>query len=315
VSAVDVIELRRVYKGRDKRPDVVALDGLSMQLEEGEVGGLLGPNGAGKTTLVKILSTVLLPTSGRAVVLGHDVVSDTRAVRRLIGIVFGGDRGLYGLLSARQNLAYWAALYDVPEAITGRRIEELLERVGLAGRADDRVEMYSRGMKQRLHLARGLIADARVLLLDEPTTGMDPLAARDFRQLIGELKSERRTILLCTHDMVEAQTVCDRVALIDHGRLLAVETPNALRRLVSRYERVEFSGGSTDLVSRVRGLPGVTSVNPLVDGGFRAEVSGEAAVQRVLAELVGAGVTIVSTTPPTLEEVYIRIVGDRGLTV
>ena len=315
MSAVKAVNLRRVYKGRDKRPDVVALADLSLSLEEGEVGGLLGPNGAGKTTLVKILSTLLLPTDGRASILGHDVVTETMAVRRLVGIVFGGDRGLYQLLSARQNLEYWAALYEVPYAETKRRIAALLERVGLSSRADDRVETYSRGMKQRLHLARGLIADACVLLLDEPTTGMDPLAARDFRQLIGELKSERRTILLCTHDMVEAEMVCDRVALIDHGHLLAVETPFTLRRLVARYERVEFSADHTAVADRVRALPGVAAVTALGEGTFRAEISEQAALQRVLDELVGAGVTRLSTSPPTLEEVYIRIVGDRGLRV
>ena len=220
MAAVEVERLTRLYKGRHGSPDVRALDGIDLAIEEGAVHGLLGPNGAGKTTLVKVLSTVLLPTSGTARVLGHDVVRETDRVRRLIGIVFGGDRGLYFGLTGRQNLLYWAALYGVPEQQARRRAAELLERVGLEERANARVETYSRGMKQRLHLARGLVADARVLLLDEPTTGMDPIAGRDFRALVVGLRSEGRTILLTTHDMAEAESVCDRVALIDHGRLL-----------------------------------------------------------------------------------------------
>jgi len=210
VEAVDVQDIRRVYTPR-KRDPVVALAGVSLTIPLGEVHGLLGPNGAGKTTLVKILSTVLLPTGGRALVCGHDVVKETKAVRPLIGIVFGGERGLYTRLSARKNLEYWGALYRLSGAEIRSRSDALLERVGLTERADQRVEEFSRGMKQRLHLARGLMGDARVLFLDEPTTGMDPLAAREFRALIAELKGEGRTILLTTHDMVEAEAVCDRV--------------------------------------------------------------------------------------------------------
>src|SRR6266581_95022 len=185
--AVEVEEIIRIFTPR-KRPAVTALDGVSLTIPVGEVHGLLGPNGAGKTTLVKILSTVLLPTGGRAFVCGHDVVAETKAVRPLIGIVFGGERGLYTRLSARKNLEYWGALYRLSGSEIRSRSNALLERVGLTERADQRVEEFSRGMKQRLHLARGLMGDARVLFLDEPTTGMDPLAAREFRALIGELK-------------------------------------------------------------------------------------------------------------------------------
>src|SRR6266511_3209649 len=204
--AVAVEEVTRVFEPRRKRDArVVALDRVSLEIPQGEIHGLLGPNGAGKTTLVKILSTVLVPTSGRARVLGHDVVGEAAAVRPLIGIVFGGERGLYWRLTGRQNLEYWGALYKLSRAEIRVRSEQLIERVGLIERADERVETYSRGMKQRLHLARGLIGDANVLFLDEPTTGMDPLAAREFRRLIGELRGEGRTILLATHDMVEAE--------------------------------------------------------------------------------------------------------------
>jgi ABC-2 type transport system ATP-binding protein len=161
--AVEVEQVTRVFEPRRKRDArVVALDGVSLEIPPGEIHGLLGPNGAGKTTLVKILATVLVPTSGRARVLGHDVVEEARSVRPLIGIVFGGERGLYWRLTGRQNLEYWGALYKLSTSRARSRAQELLERVGLADKADERVEQYSRGMKQRLHLARGLVgASAR----------------------------------------------------------------------------------------------------------------------------------------------------------
>jgi ABC-2 type transport system ATP-binding protein len=287
---------------------------VSLEIPEGEIHGLLGPNGAGKTTLVKILSTVLVPTEGRARVLGYDVVADTRSVRPLIGIVFGGERGLYWRLTGRQNLEYWGALYKLSASRTRTRAQELLERVGLADRGDERVETYSRGMKQRLHLARGLVGEAKVLFLDEPTTGMDPLAAREFRALIGELKGEGRTILLATHDMVEAETVCDRVTLIDRGTVLATESPRTLGHVISRFQRIDVEGAPADLLARVGALPGVASVSD-ADGGARIEVAEEGTTGIVLKLLVDGGVTSVRTSLPSLEEVYVQLIGDRGLQI
>ena len=314
MPAVDVQEIRRVFTPRKREP-VVALDGVSLAIPAGEVHGLLGPNGAGKTTLVKILSTVLLPSGGRAFVGGHDVVTETEAVRPLIGIVFGGERGLYTRLSARQNLEYWGALYRLSGAQIKQRSAELLERVGLTERADQRVEEFSRGMKQRLHLARGLMGDARVLFLDEPTTGMDPLAAREFRALINQLKGEGRTILLTTHDMVEAETVCDRVTLIDRGRILATETPRSLGSLISRFQRIDVEDAPREVLEAIRAIDGVSSVTTLEDGTVRIEVHEEGATTLVLKELVDVGVTAVKTSLPSLEEVYVQVIGDRGLTV
>jgi ABC-2 type transport system ATP-binding protein len=314
-DAVVVDEVTRVFEPRRKRDTrVVALDRVSLEIPEGEIHGLLGPNGAGKTTLVKILSTVLVPTAGRAQVLGHDVVEDTRSVRPLIGIVFGGERGLYWRLTGRQNLEYWGALYKLSASQTRSRAQELLERVGLTERADERVENYSRGMKQRLHLARGLVGDARVLFLDEPTTGMDPLAAREFRSLIAELKGEGRTILLATHDMVEAETVCDRVTLIDRGTILATESPRTLGHVISRFQRIDVEGASAELIARVRDLAGVASISE-ADGAARIEIAEEGTTALVLKLLVEGGVTSVKTSLPSLEEVYVHLIGDRGLEI
>lgn len=317
--AVEVRGLRRVFGGRRRSPEVVALDGVDLAIRSGEVHGLLGPNGAGKTTLCKILSTVLLPTSGDAAVAGHDVVRDTAAVRRLVGIVFGGERGLYTRLTARQNLEFWAALYGLRGRALRTRVTALLERMGLAERARDRVEGFSRGMKQRLHLARGLVGDPRVVLLDEPTTGMDPVAAREFRTLVAELRAEDRTVLLTTHDMAEAEAVCDRVTLIDGGRLLATERPSTLAGWIAAYARVEAVEVPEELAPRLVGeltdLPGVAEVARVPPAGLRVETAAPEAAPVVVRALLDAGVTRVATTQPSLEEVYLHVIGERGMRV
>ena len=317
--AVEVDGLRREFqtgKGFRKRSrPVVALDGVSLEIAQGEVVGLLGPNGAGKTTLVKILSTVLLPTSGTARVLGHDIVDETAAVRPLIGIVFGGERGLYTRLTARQNLHYWAALYKVPTPLGRQRTDELLETLGLAERADEAVETFSRGMKQRLHLARGLINDPPVLFLDEPTTGMDPVAAREFRTLVRDLRRQGRTVFLTTHDMAEAEALCDRVALIDRGALLAVERPKVLAEWITSFERIDVEGAPPELLQELASLPGITEVTETAGGGARIQVTSREATGLVLQRLVACDVRTIRTSMPSLEEVYVHVFGDRGLRI
>jgi ABC-2 type transport system ATP-binding protein len=312
---VEVRRLCRAYERKGTEPRW-ALDNVDLAIEVGEVHGLLGPNGAGKTTLCKILSTVLMPTSGLAFVDGHDVVADTAAVRRKIGIVFGGERGLYTRLTARQNLMYWSALYLQPIREGRARADALLDRVGLLDRADERAETFSRGMKQRLHLARGLMGDPRVVILDEPTVGMDPVAARDFRRLVGELREERRTVLITTHDMAEAEAVCDRVTLIDGGRLLATEDPRTIGRWLSRYERVNAVGVDPQLAAYLRTLPSVVDVRYRPEErSVVVETGAEGAATGVLRVLVEYGVANVSTDRPSLEEVYLHLIGDRGLAV
>jgi ABC-2 type transport system ATP-binding protein len=317
MNAVEVRSLRREFTASRSSGDAprIALAGIDLSVPEGEIHGLLGPNGAGKTTLCKILSTVLVPTSGTAALLGRDVVTQVAAVRPLVGCVFGGDRGLYGRLSARQNLSYWAALYGVPRRQIGGRTLDVLKRFGLAEHADDRVETFSRGMKQRLHLARGLVHDPRVLLLDEPTTGMDPVAAHEFRRLLGSLRDDGRTILITTHDMAEAEAVCDRVTLIDNGRILHTSTPERLAALISGHDRVDAHDVPARLAERIRDLPDVTDVLPLDDGSIRIRTRTGSATTHVLRLLVDSGVTTLSTSRPSLEEVYLHMVGDRGMEV
>lgn len=177
-----------------KKKEIIALDGVDLTIEKGELFGVLGPNGAGKTTLTRILATILLPTSGSAQVFGLDVEKKAKEIRPRIGIVFGGERGLYWRLSGRDNLQYFADLYRMPPEVTKKRIPELLELVGMTDRANERIEGYSRGMKQRLHIARGLLHDPELLFLDEPTIGLDPIAARDLRQVIHDLRIAGKTI-------------------------------------------------------------------------------------------------------------------------
>src|SRR5947209_16741251 len=224
----------RVFRSRQgvfrRRVAVVdALRDVSFSVEAGELFGLLGPNGAGKTTSIKILTTLLLPTSGSVRVLGFDPVREPNQVRSRVGYVFGGDRGLYDRLSALDNLRYFADVYRVPARQKTKRISELLELVGLAGRERDRVETYSRGMRQRLHIARGLLHDPPVLFLDEPTIGLDPVGARELRATIASLTAIGKTVLLTTHYMFEADALCDRIAVIAQGKIVAEGTPHDLK--------------------------------------------------------------------------------------
>ncbi|MFJ9556030.1 ATP-binding cassette domain-containing protein [Nocardiopsis sp. NPDC101807] len=314
MSALDITDLTRVYKNAGGE-EVQALGGVSLQVPRGEVHGLLGPNGAGKTTLCKIISTVLLPTTGRVSVLGHDVVTDTKRAKSSLGIVFGGDKGAYDRLSARQNLSFWAGVYGLSGSRRRRRVDELLDRVGLATRADDKVGGFSRGMKQRLHLARGLVADPGVLILDEPTVGMDPVAARDFRALVGELRSNGTTILLTTHDMAEAAALSDRVSLIDQGRMILTESPRTIGDLVSTYERVDARDVPEPIRQRIEGLPGVVAVTRTGDGVLRTETETPRATLAVQRILVEAEIREVARSRPSLEEVYLHLVGRRGMSV
>ena len=233
--------MQRLRREPDRRERFTAVDGVDLRVEQGEIFGLLGPNGAGKTTTMRILATLLLATSGEARVLGVDVARRPRDVRRLFGAVLSGERSLYWKLTARENLEYFAALYHVPPAEARRRIDAVLDTVKLADRADDYVERYSMGMRQRLVLARALLPDPPLLLLDEPTVGLDPQAAHEMRDRVRELRSEGRTVVLTTHYMEEADQLCDRIAIIDHGRIVALDSPGQLKRRVAGDRIASFT--------------------------------------------------------------------------
>ncbi len=265
--AIEVRDLVRVFDSRKgfffrEVERTQALKGVNLTVSTGSIFGLLGPNGAGKTTLVKILSTLLLPTSGSARVLGHDVTRETEWLRPRIGLVLGGERGLYNRISARENLRYFADLYGIPVRERERRIREVLERVDLVDAADRRVEEYSRGMKQRLHIARGILHRPAVLFLDEPTIGLDPKSARETRKLVRSLTRDGVTILLTTHYMFEAEELCPELAVLSKGRIVAHDTIPGLRSRVGgdRTIEVEAYGFDDREVEDLRSLPGVSKV-------------------------------------------------------
>ncbi|MER7002829.1 ABC transporter ATP-binding protein [Dactylosporangium sp. NPDC000555] len=319
MPVIEVADLTRTFRSRSRlqRTErvVEAVRGVSFGVERGELFGLLGPNGAGKTTTIKMLITLLLPTSGRVRVLGYDVVAQPREVRRRVGYVFGGDRGLYDRLSGLDNLRYFAELYAVPVREQRGRIGELLELVGLNGRERERVEGYSRGMRQRLHIARGLLHRPEVLFLDEPSIGIDPVGARELRQTVKSLVEIGTTVLLTTHYMFEADELCHRIAVISGGRIVAGGTPEELKQRVSVGNVVEFEvfGMAADTGDRVRALGGVRSVSVEERGPAQVLlVHGEPGVEltpAVLGLLDGARVGRVATRPPTLEDAYVELVG------
>ena len=320
MTVIEVDDLRRTYRTRTgvwkgATKEVEAVRGVSFAVERGELFGLLGPNGAGKTTTIKMLITLLLPTSGSARVLGRDVVDDPREVRRRVGYVFGGDRGLYERLSGLDNLRYFAELYGVPAREQKARIGELLELVGLTGRERERVEGYSRGMRQRLHVARGLLHKPEVLFLDEPSIGIDPVGARELRATVADLRASGTTILLTTHYMFEADELCDRIAVIAGGRIVAEGTPADLKSRVGEgtVVEVEVFGDAGPAVAGVEQLVGVRSAGVEERGQaqllvVRAEPGAEV-TRAVLGCLNGVRLGRVATREPTLEDAYVELVG------
>ncbi len=237
---IEVANLVRIFNPRRGEKSVVALDGISFSVTSGELFGILGPNGAGKTTLIRILSTLLAPTSGQVTIDDLDVVTNVKAIRSRIGVVFGGDRGLYDRLTARDNMRFSAELYGLPSGQASDKIVTLLTRVGLESKIDSRVETFSRGMKQRLHIARALLHDPDVLFFDEPSNGLDPVAAQELRTLIRELKAMGKTVILTTHYMFEADELCDRIAVISNGRILTIGTPESVKRSTPVGRTFEF---------------------------------------------------------------------------
>jgi ABC-2 type transport system ATP-binding protein len=323
VDAVEVINLRRVYRTslgviRRKTKEVVAVDDIGFSVRAGELFGLLGPNGAGKTTTVKMLTTLLIPTGGTARILGNDVVRQAQEIRGRIGFIFGGERGLYWRLSGIDNLRYFAALYHVDPEVGRKRIESLLELVGLADRGKEKVEGYSRGMMQRLHIARTLLHDPDILFLDEPTMGLDPVGARELRQVIRDLQAERKTILLTTHYMFEADALCQRVAVINKGKIIALDTPEALKSHVADLAVVEMEvfGMPPDALDRLRALGYVDTVSlENVDQRQSLRVQtrrGSEAVPDLMRALSGLRVGRVQVREPTLEDAYVRLVGGEA---
>jgi ABC-2 type transport system ATP-binding protein len=312
-NAIEIDRLTRTFRG-PRGQTKHAVEDLSLDVARGEMVGLLGPNGAGKTSTVKVLMTVLLPSSGAARIMGHDVVADAQRVRRVVGVILGGDAGLYNRLSGRDNLLLFADLYGVPYREQKRRVPELLEVVGLLGDERKRVESYSRGMKQRLHIARGLLHDPDVIIMDEPTNGIDPVGARELRQLVRDQVREGRTVLLTTHYMFEADELCDRVAVLCDGRKIAEGTPDALKKQTDGQVvlTLDVRGADPVRIEGLRSLAGIRSVavdehdgSQTIDVHTGHEHDVTAAV---LAHLHDVSVLNVSKREPTLEDAYVSLI-------
>lgn len=333
---IEAINLRKEFPARQKgkeaaragllawtrrggeRSTLVAVEDVSLAIEPGEIFGLLGPNGAGKTTTIRMLATLLEPTRGKALVAGFDVVHQARQVRKHLGTVLSGERSSYWKLTGRENLEYFAALYQIPGREARRRIDELLARLELEAKANELVERYSSGMKQRLALARALLARPPVLLLDEPTVGLDPQSARNLRQIIRELKEQGHTILLTTHYMEEADQLADRIAIIDHGRVIAMDTPRALKGSLQQQEicRLE-AAGLPDPKPWLAEVPGVKEIQTrFLPESQSWEVVLHVADYRLVApELLrraskqGGRVIQLAVKEPTLEDVFLALTG------
>jgi ABC-2 type transport system ATP-binding protein len=301
----------------DPQPDFVALDGVNLEVRQGELFGLLGPNGAGKTTLIKILTTLLAPSGGTAQVDGLDVVSDAKTIRPRINMVSGGESSGYGILNVRENLWLFSRIYGVPNEVVAARTERLLNVVGLTEKANSRVSHLSTGQRQKMNFCRGFLTDPKILFLDEPTLGLDVNAARSIRQFIREWMKENaeRTLLLTTHYMAEADELCDRVAIIDAGKVLACDTPTNLKRRVQEHPIFELTlAPGLDNVQFVNQLPGViaatTTETPttLVLKVSLAEDAVVGAVVQAIVQNRGKILTL-KKTEPTLEDVFIELVG------
>jgi ABC-2 type transport system ATP-binding protein len=301
----------------DETREFVALDQVSLEVHSGELFGLLGPNGAGKTTLIKILTTLLAPSTGTARVDDLDVVADAHRLRPRINMVSGGESSGYGILNVRENLWLFARIYGVASAVAQERIDKMLGVVGLTDKATSRISHLSTGQRQKMNFCRGFVTDPKILFLDEPTLGLDVTSARSIRAFIKEWMKERpdRTLLLTTHYMAEADELCDRLAIIDKGKVLACDTPANLKRQVQKYPLYELSlAPGTNGWSEVGALPGVhqvTTATTPTTVELKVSLLDEPTIGAVVQSLVAAGGRILTMkkVEPTLEDVFIELVG------
>ena len=331
--AVETRDLSRVFAGkrhllrrRKRRPEddeepegpVTALDGVTMQIKEGELFGLLGPNGAGKTTLIKILCTLLLPTSGHAYVAGYDVAKDVFPIRQRIAMVSGGETTGYGLLTTRENIWMFSQFYGVSSKAANARIDELMDVFGLRDRRDAKVRTLSTGQRQKMNMIRGFVTDPDILFLDEPTVGLDVNAARTIRDYVSKWVQEQegKTVLLTTHYMAEADEMCDRIAIIDNGRILACDSPENLKKMVRLDTTFRLEVDPMRETAGFGKIQGVKNFSVKQDASKNAAyltfiLDGEAPVADILSYVMAQGsrVRSLQKSEPTLEDVFVSMVG------
>jgi len=310
-AAIHAIDVEDIVK---KYGDFTAVDDVSFHVNDGEIFGLLGPNGAGKSTLIRMMTTLIPITAGRALIEGHDVAKDPDAVRRTIGVIpqaLTSDLDL----TVEENLNIYAKLYDVPAKERKRSIDELLGLVDLTKWRDAQTKTLSGGMRRRLEIARGLVHHPKIFFLDEPTTGLDPVSRVAVWEMLGNIKSQRQlTILITTHYMDEADRLCDRIAIVDHGKLVALDTPMALKASVpgSNVIEAQFENVPADWEQRLHTLDDVTSIQHEGAGMYRILTGNGSRTTTKLVEMaVHAGVSVksLSVQNTTLDDVFVHYTG------
>jgi len=316
--SIIVENLSKVFKSskRSGIPDKRAVDNISFSVKKGEIFGLLGPNGAGKTTTIRMLSTLLIPTSGKATVLGMDISGgNVKEIRKRVNLVSGGERGLYYRLTGRQNLNFFSNLYDVDKHEQKELIKELLETVDLTDAADIKVESYSRGMKQRMHIARALVNSPEILYLDEPTIGLDPEIAREIRSLIRKLAESGTTIILTTHYMQEAEELCDRIMIVSKGKSVGYGTLEELRGTVRNTNVIEIvtNDDPHDIVVNLSSERDLKHINTeRISGRYctRIQMKDDEDILSEMDILFSKyGLRKIGYDEPTLEDIYLSLVG------
>lgn len=325
--AIQTKNLGRIYKLRGPKrkgdaKELIALEDVNLEVPSGELFGLLGPNGAGKTTLIKILATLLLPTRGVALVDGLDVARDVQEIRRRISMVSGGETSGYGLLTVEENLWMFSRFYGLDNATAKKRIDQMMEIVGIADRRRTKISDLSTGLRQKMNFIRGFISDPSIVFLDEPTLGLDVTAAREVRQFVKQWMrdSQGGTVLLTTHYMAEADELCDRLAIVDRGRILACDTPENLKRRLRRDVifrlKVGPLGPKPSKDAMIEAVPGVRQVTVSEHDGHTELgliMAGEDVLLGVLSHLADRGSNLIALekNEPTLEDVFVDLVGRR----
>ncbi len=306
-----ILEVQNLVKKYD---DFTAVAGVSFAIEEGEIFALLGPNGAGKTTTISVLSCLLKPTSGEAIIDGHSVTRESLQVREVIGVV-PQDIALYNMLSARENLMFWGRMYGMGGATLKQRVAEVLEQIGLTDKANAKIETYSGGMKRRVNIGVGLLHKPRIIYMDEPTVGIDPQSRRNILDTVKDLNRQGMTVLYTTHYMEEAQELSDRVGIIDHGQLIALGTQKELTQIVGEYDTLRLHIGAEDdaekLAQTLCSLPGIMKCSAtdhqVVLVAHEAEEALAPAITR--ANEVGIRIHSVDIQEPNLETVFLQLTG------
>ncbi|MBA7492438.1 Linearmycin resistance ATP-binding protein LnrL [subsurface metagenome] len=307
-----MIETKNLTK---KFNGLIAVDHVSFNVKRGEIFGLLGPNGAGKTTTIRMLSTLTKPTEGTATVGGYDIVKDDNEVRKLIGLV-SEKIIMYDRLTAKENLWFFGRLYDIPKVVLNKRIDELLGLVQLSNWKGSQVGTFSSGMRQRMNVIRGLLNMPEVLLLDEPTLGLDPQSSVEVREFIKKINRENKTtIILTTHMMVEADMLCDRIGIIDYGKIVALDTSKNLKKLVSGADttilELEIANLNTNMISLIQTLKCVSSVSQDNATHIKVHANGDEAFDTIIDAIRAekGKINSVKNLEPSLEDVFLHITG------